>query len=145
MAASSDSTEYESLRAALAAWKSSKDRRELWEEVENLESRLVERLGKTIRVHIPASEPYIALTFAKPGKIGAYVHVGYVDHVIELAGSAVPEASPDCWRTQMSSSWGSKTVLPESSSTAVLCPIDKLEVPKNGSCPKCDWSPSQDA
>jgi hypothetical protein len=143
MAVSSDSTEYESLLAALAEWEKSKNRPELWPEVESVATSLVAQLGPIIRAHVPSSDSYIGLTFLKqPETIGAYVSVGHVDHIVEIDGSFVPDASPNYWRTPLSASWASKQRIVETIPEGSICPKDNIEIPKYAECHLCGWSPS---
>ena len=144
MAASSDSTEFESLRAALAAWVGSKDRPEDWPEVEDVAALVAERLGEIVKVHIPPEEGYIGLTFATtPKKIGAFVSVKYIEHIVELEGSLPSETSKGCWRTQLKSASTSKAPVRESKIKVFICPQDNIEIPKFTECHICGWSPSE--
>ena len=144
MAAADDSNEFEDLGEGLANWASSKDRPGLWPEVTKVASALTERLGEIIKVHIPKSQPYIALTFAnRPEKIGAYVSVGFIEHVIEIDGSVPSETSPGYWRTQLSPAWGSKAPVRDSKIKVFICPQDNIEIPIFTECHICGWSPSE--
>jgi hypothetical protein len=139
MAASSDSTEFESLRAALAAWVGSKDRPEDWREVENVAAFVAERLGEIVKVHIPPEEGYIGLTFATmPKKIGAFVSVKHIEHIIELEGSFPSETSKGYWRTQLKSASISKTPVHESKMDSFVCPEHNMLITKYAKCPYCE-------
>ena len=142
MAAKSDSTEFESLRAALAAWVGSKDRPEDWEEVENVADTLAERLGEIVKVHIPPQEGYIGLTFSTTDNIGAFVSVNYIEHIIELEESFPSETSPGYWRTQLKSALASKSPVRDSKKDSFACPEHNTLITKYAKCPVCEWSPS---
>lgn len=144
MTTQADSTEFENLKKGLATWSSSKDRPELWPEVEKVANSLIERLGEIVRVHIPKSNTYIGLTFADlRGRIGAYISVGHVEHVIEIEGSFPSETSPGYWRTQLSSAWISTSPVYESKVESFVCPRDNIAISKYAECHICGWSPGE--
>ena len=143
MAAADDSNEFDDLGEAFDYWASSKGCRDSWPEVKKVAASLAERLGEIVKVHIPQTEGYIGITFATmPKKIGAFVSVGYIEHIIELEESFPSETSPGYWRTQLKSALASKSPVYESKIKGFLCPKDNIEIPKFSECHLCGWTPS---
>lgn len=147
MTESPESREYESLEKALQAWPVHKDRPEVWSEIHEVIEKVAGRLGDVIKVHIPQAESYIAVTFAKePTKIGAYVGAGRVDHIVEVAGSYVPEAAPAYWRSELSTV-GVSAALGSRGETVdhVTCPNGcGLKIAKTAEC-SCGWRFNQNS
>ena len=136
------SAEYDSLQRALSAWEPMKNQPAVCSEVEEIVGKLRAALGEAIRVHIPEGGSYVAVTFAsEPKRVGAYVRPGLVDHIIELGGSYIPEASPNYWRSDLSTARAEMTKKKEFYPEVFLCPDHHMSVPKYGGCPICGWSP----
>ena len=134
--------EFGSLEEALREWAPLAERPGVWPEVDGIVDRAKSVLGEVVRVHVPPSSSYIGLTFsAEPRQIGVHIHSGFVDSIIELAGSYVPEAAPRAWRTNLSTFEGEvskrKT---EGGPSPSLCPSCGLAVGKYAEC-ICGWSP----
>ena len=133
--------EFTSLVSAMSAWGPTRDHPGVQREIEEVIAKLVERLGNMVRVHVPNSNPYIAVTFAnEPGRVGAYVGGGFVDHIVELPGSFVPDVSPNYWRSELSTAQGEKKRITETSTSKVLCPTCNIWIPKESEC-TCGWIP----
>lgn len=140
----SNSTEYENLEAALNAWSAFNKAPEVKDQIKAVVNRLSASLGEAVRWHKPATDPYIAVTFmGEPKKIGAYIHTGYIDHIIELPGSFVPDVSPNYWRTNLSTAGVQPGRLPKETVTEIkLCPVCSMVVPLYGEC-GCGWRPEE--
>jgi hypothetical protein len=136
------STEYTTLREALYGWAKLNDRQDVWYEIEVAVTSLSESLGKVIRIHVPAANSYVALTFEnEPTKIGAYVNVGHIDHIAKVDGSYVPESAPAYWRSPLTTTSGSRIGSDDDSVETQLCPNCFMQVSVYGEC-GCGWKPA---
>lgn len=143
MKSTEDSSEYETLERALAAWVPLQDRSYVWEEIANVIKKISDLLGDVIRVHIPPRQNYVAVTFARePKRVGAYIAVGHVNHIIEVPGSSPSRVDPGYWRSNLSTAG----VSPEraggtQSSTVVMCPTCYEQISRYAEC-RCGWRPT---
>ena len=136
-----EAMEYPSLQHALEAWTPTQSASDVWSEVHSAIRRISEKLGEITRVHIPPMGKYIAVTFAgEPKKIGAYIHVGYVNHIVCVGDSVALENDPGYWRTTFSTFTEGGTKAPHAVADSTLCPECNLQVPVFGEC-DCGWSP----
>ena len=132
--------DFQTLRAALLDWAKLNDRQEVWSEIEKVIQNLEQKNGAIVRVHVPAAESYVAVTFANDPKIGAYINVGHIDHWTELPNTSIPDSTP-YFRSYLSTSQG-HTVghTKESKLNFLTCPDCFTQIPKFGEC-ACGWSP----
>ena len=133
--------DFPTLRAALLDWAKLDDRQQVWLEIEKVIKDLEQKNGTIVRVHVPAAESYVAVTFAKePTLIGAYINVGHIDHWTELPNTFIPDSTP-YFRSYLSTSQGqSAGHSKELKSNFLNCPDCFTQVPKYGEC-ACGWTP----
>ena len=133
--------DYPTLRAALLDWAKLNDRQEVWSEIESVIQDLEQKNGAIVRVHVPAAESYVAVTFVNDPKIGAYINVGHVDHWTELPNTFIPDSTP-YFRSYLSTSQGQTAGHSKGSKPNFLtCPDCFTQIPKFGEC-ACGWSPT---
>ena len=136
----SGTRDFPTLRAALLDWAKLNDRQEVLEEIERVIQDLVQKNGAIVRVHIPAAENYVAVTFANDPKIGAYINVGHVDHWTELPNTSIPDSTP-YFRSYLSTSQGQTAAhSKELKSNLLTCPRCSMQISKYAEC-ACGWSP----
>ena len=133
--------DFPTLRAALLDWAKLNDRQEVWSEIERVIQDLEQKNGAIVRVHIPAGESYVAVTFANDPKIGAYINVGHIDHWTELPNTFIPDSTP-YFRSYLSTSQGQTAGHSKGSKPNFLtCPDCFTQISKFGEC-ACGWSPT---
>ncbi len=134
--------DFPTLRAALSDWAKLNDRQVVWSEIERVIQDLEQKNGAIVRVHVPAAESYVAVTFVNdPKVIGAYINVGHIDHLAELPSSSSPNDSP-YFRSYLSTSQGQTAGHSKGSKPNLLtCPRCSMQIPKFGEC-ACGWSPT---
>jgi hypothetical protein len=114
---------FSNLQQALATWMPMKSRPEVWPEITGVIDSLKHQLGEIKRIHIPVGDSYIAVTFVnEPKRIGAYINVGFIDHVVETEGSYVPDNAPTYWRSPLTTASGSRSKSVQDSVETQLCP-----------------------
>ena len=75
------------LHGALENWGKLNDRRHVWKEIGAIIEKLQSKGKSTVSFHIPQNKGYVAVTFGiNPKQIGAFVRVGFVDHLEFLEG-----------------------------------------------------------
>ena len=133
--------DFPTLRAALLDWAKLNDRQEVWSEIERVIQDREQKNGAIVRVHVPAAESYVAVTFANdPKVIGAYINVGHIDHWTELPNTSIPDSTP-YFRSYLSTSQGQTAGHSKESKPKFLtCPECFKQIPKFGEC-DCGWSP----
>jgi hypothetical protein len=93
MAKTQNSTEevpqFMTLQGALENWGKLNDRRHVWEEIEAIIEKLESKCGsKAVAFHTTPSKAYVGVKFAHDLLvIGAFIQVGFVDHLEFLEGS----------------------------------------------------------
>ena len=132
---------YPSLEVALHSWGNLNDRPAVVEEVKAVIKRIAEVNGAVTKAFIPArSRSYVAVMFERHSKrAGAWVHVGFVDHLIPLEKSE-HYAEKNFYRSKLST-WNEKSGGKWDESTqGILCPrCPGMLVPVTGSC-GCGWN-----
>jgi hypothetical protein len=111
-------------------------------DIHRIMSALVEAAHSPVfEVYILDDRTYVAVLLeSDPDTAAAFIHFGYVDHVIKLPGSQ-PSAQPGRWRTDLPTAYATSNSNPTGVSKTVLCPNCFLQVPVYGSC-TCGWEPS---
>jgi len=134
--------DFPTVRAALLDWAKLNDRQEVWSEIEKVIQDLEQRNGAIVRVHVPAAESYVAVTFTNdPKVIGAYINVGHIDHWTELPNTFIPDSTP-YFRSYLSTSQGDKAgPTKEPKSNLLTCPKCSMQISKYAEC-SCGWSPT---
>ena len=80
--------QFMTLHGALENWGKLNDRRHVWKEIDVIIEKLQSKGKSTVSFHIPQNKGYVAVTFGNnPKQIGAFVRVGFVDHLDFLEGS----------------------------------------------------------
>lgn len=139
MSTSDESTDYPTLESALAGWATTQTIPSIWPEIHGAIRSLSDKLGDVVRIHIPPARGYIAVTFERePKKVGAYIHHGYVNHIVPIGGSFALENDPGYWRTSFSSAHESVSRAHKTSIAPTVCPECHLHVPTSGEC-SCGW------
>ena len=132
---------HSSLDAALHSWGNLNDRPAVVKEVNDVVKRIAEVNGAVTKAFIPArARSYVAVMFERDSKrAGAWVHVGFVDHLIPLENSE-HYAEKRFYRSKLST-WTEKNRGKWDESTkGILCPrCPGMVVPVTGSC-GCGWN-----
>lgn len=140
MSTNNEANEYPSLQQALEAWTPMQFASDVWPEVHSAILRISGKLGEITRIHIPPKGDYIAVTFVgEPKKVGAYIHHGYVNHIVQVGDSIALENDPGYWRTRFSTFKEGNTKSVETAKKPVVCPKCNLQIPAYGDC-SCGWS-----
>jgi hypothetical protein len=96
--------QFMTLQGALENWGKLNDRRHVWKEIDVIIERLQSKGKSTVSFHIPQNKGYVAVTFGNnPKQIGAFVRVGFVDHLEFLEGSEWSDKRKN-YRTLLSTS-----------------------------------------
>lgn len=127
---------FPSLESALDNWGLLKGRVAATEEAKSVVSSLVELNGPAIEFYIPTkSRSYVAVRFENdPNRAGAWIHVGYVDHLEPLArADYFPERN--FYRTKLST-WTEPGYKSNNGSKEQrqYCPNCGIELPLAGGC-----------
>lgn len=76
------------LHGALENWGKLNNRRYVWDEIEVIVEKLQSKGKSTVSFHTTPNKSHIAATFGNnPKQIGAFIQVGFVDHLEFLEGS----------------------------------------------------------
>jgi hypothetical protein len=141
MSNNQETAEFSELRQALQAWGSLNDRQQVWTEIEEVVEALTQKLGDAVRIHIPSSNSYVAVTFKNEAKrVGAYINVGFVDQIIQTEKSHNVDTPEGYWRTPLSTVQSGGVRSGETEAATELCPSCFISVPSYGEC-GCGWSP----
>jgi hypothetical protein len=96
--------QFMTLQGALENWGKLNDRRHVWKEIGAIIEKLQSKGKSTVSFHIPQNKGYVAVTFGiNPKQIGAFVRVGFVDHLEFLEGSEWSDKRKN-YRTLLSTS-----------------------------------------
>ena len=96
--------QFMTLQGALENWGKLNDRRHVWKEIGAIIEKLQSKGKSTVSFHIPQNKGYVAVTFGiNPKQIGAFVRVGFVDHLEFLDGSEWSDKRKN-YRTLLSTS-----------------------------------------
>ena len=96
--------QFMTLHGALENWGKLNDRRHVWKEIDVIIEKLQSKSKSTVSFHIPQNKGYVAVTFGiNPKQIGAFVRVGFVDHLEFLEGSEWSDKRKN-YRTLLSTS-----------------------------------------
>jgi hypothetical protein len=81
--------QFMTLQGALENWGKLNDRRHVWKEIEAIIEKLESKCGsKAVAFHTTPSKAYVGVKFAHDLLvIGAFIQVGFVDHLEFLEGS----------------------------------------------------------
>ena len=96
--------QFMTLQGALENWGKLNDRRHVWKEIGAIIEKLQSKGKSTVSFHMPQNKGYVAVTFGiNPKQIGAFVRVGFVDHLEFLDGSEWSDKRKN-YRTLLSTS-----------------------------------------
>lgn len=134
---------FEQLETALHSWGKLNGQVSVLAEARDIVHQIEKTNGPITGAFVPSqTRPYVAVMFAGDEKrAGAWIHVGYVDHLVPLPG-ATEHAEKKYFTTRMTSwrgdaSGGAK----EKSINTVPCVnCPGMQVPVTGQC-GCGWRP----
>ena len=99
-----EAPQFMTLQGALENWGKLNDRRHVWKEIGAIIEKLQSKGKSTVSFHMPQNKGYVAVTFGiNPKQIGAFVRVGFVDHLEFLDGSEWSDKRKN-YRTLLSTS-----------------------------------------